>query len=60
MGDAVEEARRRVVAYLDEIERVNKANDYGRSSYADAVHGINDFELRRSDLRLILGWGPDA
>ena len=55
MGDAVEEARRRVVAYLAEIERVNRANDYMRSSYADAVHSINDYELRRSDLLLILG-----
>lgn len=56
--EAREAAVARVAAYLNEIERVNKANDYKRSSYADAIHGINDIELRRSDLLLILDDSP--
>ncbi len=40
----------RVDSYLDELDRVNAAKRVG-PYYSDEVHGINDFELRRSDLR---------
>jgi len=50
---AVERARDRIAAYLDEMDRVDAANRAG-SRYDDTVHGINDLELRRSDIRAAL------
>jgi len=48
MSDAAE----RLTAYLDEMDRVN-TNTHG-AFYDDRVHGINDFELRRSDIRSLI------
>lgn len=47
----VEEARARVMAYLNEMDRVQSV----KQQYADASHAMNQFDLNRSDLRLILG-----
>lgn len=44
-------ARERVTACLNEMDRVQER----KQQYADASHTINQHDLNRSDLRLILG-----
>jgi hypothetical protein len=45
------EAVARLTAYLDEMDRINAKSTL---TYGDVVHGINDLELRRSDIRAVL------
>jgi hypothetical protein len=53
--DELQAAIERLTAYLDEMDRVDTGprGDYS-PQYPDDVHGINDFELRRSDVRTVL------
>lgn len=56
MTDTKPSVLARVVAYLDEMDRVNAK---ARPHYADEAHEINGFPLLRSDLRSLataLSW----
>ena len=47
------EALDRLEAYLNEMDRVD-SKTVGMTHYDDTVHGINDLELRRSDIRTLI------
>lgn len=49
---AATDARSRLQAYVDEVERVN-ANIRG-ALYADEIHSLNGFEVRISDIKTLL------
>jgi hypothetical protein len=52
----LDEAIERLETYLNEVDRVNAAQGGKLMNWqhADAVHGLNEFEIRRSDVRVVL------
>src|SRR5436190_24380026 len=46
----------RLTAYLNEVDRVNNARGGKLMNWqhADEIHGLNDFPLRRSDIRMVV------
>lgn len=52
-------ALKALAAFLDEMDRVDDLNR-GGAHYDDVVYGLNDFELRRSDLRALLARVEEA
>ena len=55
-GSKAAQARERLEAYLDEVDRVNRAQGGKLMNWqhADEIHSMNDKDLRRSDVRAVL------